>query len=109
VHVIEAHGYNPRVCSNEITIQVPYLNLYSFHILIVHVLPSLLIVHSSRCSNAIKHLVGTSTTPVVLPNYLSQMTLMELVCWRKRLLPVCHLHVLHTGALNVERWKTALK
>jgi hypothetical protein len=33
---------------------------------------------------------------------------MELASWRKRLLPGCHLHVLYIGALNVERWKTAL-
>ena len=50
--------------------------------------------------------MGTSTTPVVLPNYLSRMTLMGLASWRKRLLLGCHLHVLHIGALNVERWKT---
>uniref|UniRef100_A0A8R7RDJ9 Uncharacterized protein n=1 Tax=Triticum urartu TaxID=4572 RepID=A0A8R7RDJ9_TRIUA len=61
-----------------------------------------------RCSNATKHLVGTSTTPVVLPNYLSLMILMELASWRGGLLLGCHLHVLHIGAQNVERWKTVL-
>ena len=56
-------------------------------------------------------LVATSTTPNVLQNYWSLMTLMlmDLVNWHKESWRGCHLHALCIGALNVEEWRTEPK
>ncbi|RLM61963.1 uncharacterized protein C2845_PM14G07330 [Panicum miliaceum] len=58
-----------------------------------------------RCSSVIIQLVDTSTTPNVLQNYWSLMTLMDLVNWPKGLWRGCHFRALCIGVLNVEEWR----
>ena len=49
--------------------------------------------------------MDTSTTPNVLQNYWSLMTLMDLVNWQKGLWLGCRFHALCIGALNAEEWR----